>query len=84
MNFYNHDVILRPNYELVQIFKLFGGANDIAVLITNNKLGRINQELDWSFAGLNLFIDGLLLSILSPIKAVFWQKLAETRNFKNE
>jgi hypothetical protein len=47
---------LKTNQELVQIFKWFGGANDIQITpISENKIG---WTADWSVAHLRLFQNG--------------------------
>lgn len=47
---------MRTNYELVQILKLYDGAND--VMIHSPNMDRVNEIYDWSFEGLNIFQNG--------------------------
>ncbi|KAI1732555.1 core-2/I-Branching enzyme domain-containing protein [Ditylenchus destructor] len=49
----NHDIQVKTNQELVQIFKWMRGANDIEVCHLPD--GRVNTSMDWSLAGLGLF-----------------------------
>lgn len=45
-------MITKTNYELVQIFQLFCGANDIRV--QPPMMERFNESSDWTFEGLDL------------------------------
>uniref|UniRef100_A0AC34GYC6 Nucleotide-diphospho-sugar transferase domain-containing protein n=1 Tax=Panagrolaimus sp. ES5 TaxID=591445 RepID=A0AC34GYC6_9BILA len=49
----NHDVRLKTNAEIVQIFKAFGGANDISASMPGTHT--FNKSTNWTFAALNLF-----------------------------
>ncbi|KAI6223378.1 hypothetical protein M3Y95_00883900 [Aphelenchoides besseyi] len=53
----NHDIPLKTNQELIQIFKWFNGTNDIAAERVQPE--RINPEVDWSFEAMNFFKNGL-------------------------
>ena len=52
----NHDFPLRTNAELVEIFKAFGGANDISALRPTPT--SLNASADTSFPHLHLYRDG--------------------------
>ncbi|KAI6186012.1 Beta-1,3-galactosyl-O-glycosyl-glycoprotein beta-1,6-N-acetylglucosaminyltransferase 3 [Aphelenchoides besseyi] len=49
----NHDVPLKTNQELIQIFKWFNGTNDVAAAKVDDN--RINPKANWTFAAMNLF-----------------------------
>jgi hypothetical protein len=54
----NHDVQMRTNEELVQIFKWMNGANDMAIRNVGFIEGFLNQTVDWTFDGLRLIKNG--------------------------
>ncbi|KAI6170635.1 N-acetyllactosaminide beta-1,6-N-acetylglucosaminyl-transferase, isoform C [Aphelenchoides bicaudatus] len=49
----NHDVALKTNQELVHIYKLFNGTNDISA--GSPPWERINRHANWTFEALHLF-----------------------------
>uniref|UniRef100_A0A7E4W0X2 Uncharacterized protein n=1 Tax=Panagrellus redivivus TaxID=6233 RepID=A0A7E4W0X2_PANRE len=49
----NHDAALKTNAEMVQIYRWLDGANDVQ--LRPPFMERLNQNLDWTFKGLNLF-----------------------------
>uniref|UniRef100_A0A914HTU1 Uncharacterized protein n=1 Tax=Globodera rostochiensis TaxID=31243 RepID=A0A914HTU1_GLORO len=49
----NHDVAIKTNREMVQIYRWLNGANDVEV--TWLPRGRVNESLDWSFDAIGLF-----------------------------
>lgn len=52
----NHDVIIKSPYEIVEIYKSLGGANDVE--ITPCPDGRWNHSLKWDARSLKLFANG--------------------------
>lgn len=58
--FQNHDVALKTNQELIQIFKWFNGTNDISA--NNVPRERLNANSNWTFEALHLFKNGRSLS----------------------
>lgn len=57
---------MRTNYDLVQILKRFNGANDI--MIHNAPMYRVNKDLNWTFAGLNIFRNSNLITCILSFK----------------
>ncbi|KHJ86881.1 Core-2/I-Branching enzyme [Oesophagostomum dentatum] len=49
----NHDVVIKSQYEMVEIYKLLGGANDVE--ITPCPEDRWNHNMKWDAVSLNLF-----------------------------
>uniref|UniRef100_A0A914H1Z3 Glycosyltransferase family 92 protein n=1 Tax=Globodera rostochiensis TaxID=31243 RepID=A0A914H1Z3_GLORO len=49
----NHDVAIKTNREMVQIYRWLNGANDVEVTWLPG--GRLNESLDWSFEGIRMF-----------------------------
>uniref|UniRef100_A0A914HUX7 Uncharacterized protein n=1 Tax=Globodera rostochiensis TaxID=31243 RepID=A0A914HUX7_GLORO len=49
----NHDVAIKTNREMVQIYRWLNGANDVEVMWLPR--GRVNESLDWSFDAIGLF-----------------------------
>uniref|UniRef100_A0A914HWG6 Uncharacterized protein n=1 Tax=Globodera rostochiensis TaxID=31243 RepID=A0A914HWG6_GLORO len=49
----NHDVAIKTNREMVQIYRWLNGANDVEV--TWLPEGRVNESLDWSFEAIGMF-----------------------------
>uniref|UniRef100_A0A914HT40 Uncharacterized protein n=1 Tax=Globodera rostochiensis TaxID=31243 RepID=A0A914HT40_GLORO len=49
----NHDVAIKTNREMVQIYRWLNEANDVEV--TWLPRGRVNESLDWSFDAIGLF-----------------------------
>uniref|UniRef100_A0A183BRP2 Uncharacterized protein n=1 Tax=Globodera pallida TaxID=36090 RepID=A0A183BRP2_GLOPA len=49
----NHDVAIKTNREMVQIYRWLNGANDVEV--TWPPGGRVNESLDWSFEAIRMF-----------------------------
>uniref|UniRef100_A0A7E4VCX6 Lactosylceramide 4-alpha-galactosyltransferase n=1 Tax=Panagrellus redivivus TaxID=6233 RepID=A0A7E4VCX6_PANRE len=49
----NYDSAIKTNAEMVQIYRWLGGANDVE--LNPPFMERIDQSLDWTFKGLNLF-----------------------------
>uniref|UniRef100_A0A0N5BQ33 Beta-1,6-N-acetylglucosaminyltransferase n=1 Tax=Strongyloides papillosus TaxID=174720 RepID=A0A0N5BQ33_STREA len=53
----NHDFPIKTNAELVKILKQFKGTSDFKA--ANGKRKLLNETLDWTFGGLNIFLDTL-------------------------
>uniref|UniRef100_A0A915ECL4 Uncharacterized protein n=1 Tax=Ditylenchus dipsaci TaxID=166011 RepID=A0A915ECL4_9BILA len=53
MLFQNHDVPLRTNAELVEIFKIFNGSNDVSTFTPSG--GTLNNNANRTFAALHLY-----------------------------
>uniref|UniRef100_A0A7I4Y5E6 Core-2/I-Branching enzyme n=1 Tax=Haemonchus contortus TaxID=6289 RepID=A0A7I4Y5E6_HAECO len=51
----NHDVITKSPYEMVEIYRLLGGANDVE--ITPCPEGRWNHSREWDARSLKLFVN---------------------------
>ncbi|KAI6192219.1 hypothetical protein M3Y97_00313500 [Aphelenchoides bicaudatus] len=49
----NHDVALKTNQELIQVFQWLNGTNDLDMMIVPEE--RVNKNADWSFDALKLF-----------------------------
>ncbi|KAI6197575.1 Beta-1,3-galactosyl-O-glycosyl-glycoprotein beta-1,6-N-acetylglucosaminyltransferase 3 [Aphelenchoides besseyi] len=49
----NHDIPLKTNQEMIQIFKWFNGSNDVASWPAPKE--RINPNVTWSFEDMHLF-----------------------------
>ncbi|KAI1715109.1 core-2/I-Branching enzyme domain-containing protein [Ditylenchus destructor] len=71
----NHDIALKTNEELVQIFKWFDGANDSE--IKKPLTGRINYTLDWSFENLKLLRNANHIKSGHPQQLQFSKSLVE-------
>ena len=51
----NHDIPMRTNAQLVKIFTLMNGTNDISALAVPWE--RVNAAANWTFDALRLFVD---------------------------
>uniref|UniRef100_A0A183BY24 Homeobox domain-containing protein n=1 Tax=Globodera pallida TaxID=36090 RepID=A0A183BY24_GLOPA len=49
----NHDVAIKTNREMIQIYRWLNGANDVEVTWLPG--GRVNESLDWSFEVIRMF-----------------------------
>jgi hypothetical protein len=52
----NHDIAMKTNQELIQVFKWLNGTNDI--LMAKVPAERVNPNVNWSFDALKLFKNG--------------------------
>ncbi|VDL70561.1 unnamed protein product [Nippostrongylus brasiliensis] len=51
----NHDIAIKSTYEMVEIYKLLGGANDVE--ITPCPASRWNHSMKWDARSLKLFVN---------------------------
>lgn len=56
LSFQNHDMALKTNQELIQVFKWLNGTNDIQMKLKFPK--GVNPSTNWTFEALHLFKNG--------------------------